>query len=54
MLRGVCVQGEADIARPSYYECAFPVMVESWRARFANSQPPKGGDLPFGFVQLSS
>jgi hypothetical protein len=46
------LQGEADIARPNYYQCAFPVMIESWRKRFIHSKAE--GDFPFGFVQLSS
>lgn len=59
------IQGETDVGRPDYYECAFPRMIRNWRRLLKNShveaaegeEPAAAagtGPMPFGFVQLSS
>lgn len=42
-------QGESNVEQAKFYGCAFPAMINDWRAQFARN----GGDLAFLFVQLA-
>ncbi|MEM1183392.1 MAG: sialate O-acetylesterase [Planctomycetota bacterium] len=42
-------QGESNAGRPAEYAQVFPLMIRTWRERWAVSN----GDLPFLFVQLA-
>jgi len=43
-------QGESNAAQPDYYACAFPVMINDWRAKWKGDTPK---DFGFYFVQLA-
>ncbi|WP_295911661.1 sialate O-acetylesterase [uncultured Alistipes sp.] len=40
-------QGEANVGRPEQYKTLFPLLIESWRRYFRNS------DMPFYYVQIA-
>ncbi len=40
-------QGEANAGKPDEYKATFPLMIESWRARWGQ------GDFPFLYVELA-
>ena len=42
--------GEGNVGNPKYYGCAFPAMINDWRANWKLSP----AEFPFFFVQLAA